>query len=318
VVYKYAVQQVNVPIKTSGDLWWNFQEVSDMLSLTSGSARIVLDIQSEGPSLHSIGLVELLSKLQFDPDKIYVSRWTNPVESVPFRVIDRPKVSHFFWHSQGYDQPITSAPASFDYGLFCGRRTWARCGIVYDVFRHFSDRCLFSVMNTDIPLPWQRPPHGIDLEAHDPWLDELGQRWWETCPLTSLDKSSVSDRYVNQAADWRLNKNLLDHYHEFQIEIVMETFCRGDTFFPTEKTVRALLAGKAMIVYGPRHFMRRLRDLGFRTWHACWDESYDDLEGHARWSAMRTLLAQSHVVDPEVAAHNQKQLQKIIKQYAPR
>ena len=47
--------------------------------------------------------------------------------------------------------------------------------------------------------------------------------------------------------------------------------------------------GKPLLIYGPRYFLRRLRDLGFQTWHQFWDESYDDLEGYPRWLAMRSV-----------------------------
>ena len=47
------------------------------------------------------------------------------------------------------------------------------------------------------------------------------------------------------------------------------------------------MAQKPMLVYGPRNFLARLRDLyGFRTYSDCWDEGYDDLEGAPRWRAM--------------------------------
>ena len=318
MVYKYAVQQVEIPIITSGDLWFNHQEVYEKVAGLSKDIRIVLDLQSEAPSLHSIGLVTLFSDLAVDPDLVYVTRWANPVEQVPFKIIDRPKISYFFWHSQGYDRAISTTTARFDYGMFCGRRTWARCGMVYDAFNSLADRCLFSVMNTKVPLPWQRQSLGIDLEAHDAWLSQQGQQWWENCPIVSLDNSSVGDHYADQESDYRLNKNILDHYHDFKIEIVMETFCRGDTFLPTEKTVRALLAGKAMIVYGPRYFLQRLRNLGFKTWNTCWDESYDELEGHARWVAMSRVLQQSNAVDPCIAQHNQNTLKDVIGQYGPK
>jgi hypothetical protein len=78
-------------------------------------------------------------------------------------------------------------------------------------------------------------------------------------------------------------------YSIFDIELVAETYCHGDTFFVTEKTVRPIVAGKSMMVYGPQNYLARLRDLGFQTWNHIWDETYDQLTGALRNRHRRAL-----------------------------
>jgi hypothetical protein len=85
--------------------------------------------------------------------------------------------------------------------------------------------------------------------------------------------------------------DILPFYSKFDIELVSESYTRGNTFFPTEKTIRPIAAAKPVLIYGPKKFLQRLKCLGFETYHSVWDESYDQLEGPDRW------LALQHVID---------------------
>lgn len=74
-------------------------------------------------------------------------------------------------------------------------------------------------------------------------------------------------------------QNLLEPckwYEDFFVDIVCETFCSGNTFFMTEKFWRAVVTKTPFIVYGPQFFLKRLRDLGFKTFDRWWDEGYDE------------------------------------------
>ena len=64
----------------------------------------------------------------------------------------------------------------------------------------------------------------------------------------------------------------------------------GTTFFATEKTTRPLLGRKPMIVYGPKDYLNNLRQLGFKTWSSCWDETYDHYTEARRWQAMQETI----------------------------
>lgn len=46
----------------------------------------------------------------------------------------------------------------------------------------------------------------------------------------------------------------------------------------TEKSLKPIAAHRPFVVFGPQHVLKRLRDLGFRTFSPIIDESYDDIE----------------------------------------
>jgi hypothetical protein len=138
-------------------------------------------------------------------------------------------------------------------------------------------------------------PGSINLEILDDWIPPADQEevinWIGQGLVPSLDGKSVQDQYtVAELSSANCNQSILAHYHRFKIELVCETYTIGDTFFPTEKTVRPIAAGKPMIVYGPKNFLSRLKHLGFKTYSDHWDESYDQLEGPARWQSIQNLI----------------------------
>jgi hypothetical protein len=162
---------------------------------------------------------------------------------------------------------------------------------------------------------------GIDVDSQ-----EFGGRadlasWYHACGITSLDGAGIRDQY---RADHNTNLSLMAWYDQFHIEIVAESYIYGDTFFPTEKTVRPISAGKPMIVMGPRHFLQRLRDQGFKTWSDIWDETYDDLEGPARLARIQTVIRDVQQRRDEIisvsqqhAEHNRATLANLVQKHRP-
>jgi hypothetical protein len=161
----------------------------------------------------------------------------------------------------------------------------------------------------------------IDLDSQEFGRCPDLASWYDTCGIASLDGAGIRDQY---RSDRNTNLALMAWYDQFHIEIVAESYIYGETFFPTEKTVRPISAGKPMIVMGPKYFLRRLRDQGFRTWSDIWDESYDDLEGPARLSRIQILMSDlQHQRDKIIsvcqrhAEHNRAALAELVQKYRP-
>lgn len=311
-----------IPVAACGDDWVNPQEVEQMIAGTDPGEPVVLDLRSEGPSLHALGVVSAVinwcQQHSIDHTTVEVINWSNSVEAVPFRCNNQHLLSHFFWLSEQYQ---SSAPESrtgqYLFGYFVGRRTVPRCVILQQVQHEFASKFLLSMMSTVAEFKF------YSLDPLADWTEpEQFHRWWNSVNIHSLDSCAVRDQYRGHI---NTNRSLLSWYHAFDIELVAETYTHGNAFFPTEKTVRPIVGSKSLLVYGPQNYLARLRDLGFRTWHDIWDESYDQLEGVERWQRIKTVIADLCTRDQTqlwqqcqaVTQHNRTHLDQLVAKHKP-
>ena len=313
---------ITISVEVCGDDWVNKETVKQLLYNSNHKDPIVLDLHAEGPSLHAVGVVGTLLEYlqQFDrrPGSVYVNNWSNAIEQIPFNRLNRHELSHFFWMSDRYANHVPDhRTLQFLFGYFVGRRTVPRCTILMDIQQHYSKHFLLSLMNTVTEFK------NSDLDPVSEWTDPTQfAQWLSTPAVSSLDNHTIRDQF-SQAHN--TNASLLKWYSTFDIELVAETYTHGDTFFVTEKTVRPIVAGKSMLVYGPKNYLARLQELGFQTWGDVWDESYDQLIGPQRWQAMRSVIDKLLSQDQEqlhkqclpIVMHNQQHAQALIKKYKP-
>ena len=314
-----------IEIQVTGDRWMNPEAVAQQIQNSRGEHSLMFEVNSEGPSLHALGIVDVIAKniaeIGIQPDQVWIDRWHNPVEPIPFNRAYQPKYSHFFWMSDSY-RDATRLPFAdrWPMAFFVGRLTFERSVMLWDVSQRWPAQVLISLMRQSGHL-------NFSLEhVVAPWIDPNRSQefmtWIQSSPFESITGHRVRDQYIPGN---NTNRDLVAHYDRFFVELVAETYCQGDTFFPTEKTVRPISQGKPLVVYGPRCFLARLRELGFQTWGDIWDESYDDLAGHDRWQAIMTVA--DHVItektykDPrieKISQHNIRVLNDIITKHGPR
>ena len=323
-------------VEFSGDCWNNPVQFQTQLNQVPPGASVVLDMRSEGPSLHLLGVCDVidswLSKQQRSPNSLCLYRWSNPVEFVPYQLQQCSNPSHFFSMSQNYwmetvpdiEQQLLCNNL---FGLFIGRMTFARAVILYQCL--VTKQSIFtSKMASSNPYPWQlNPQDEVNLECLTDWLTTNQQyrmfEWYDRYPVASVDQMTVRDQFITPNSYIDTNRSILNHYSQFAIEIVCETYTMGTTFFPTEKTVRPIMACKPILVYGPRYFLARLRTLGFKTYSDLWDESYDLYQGPQRWQYMQRVIhsimeksqnEQKQLLTKayEIAQHNRQRLADIV------
>lgn len=311
----------------SGDHWLNNEEIALKLQSIPPGENVEFDFCAEGPGLRALGILDMLEawcqKTNRDPKTVFLTHWSNDIESVPYIRSSRCTISHFFWLSERYITDVKKSTHERRFGMFVGRRTASRMKMLWDMYRYHSNQCLLSLMPSHPRYDPSNPLPGRSLDTTEEWISAQDmvafREWCQVPPVVSLDGHWVRDQYDPKH---NTNRDLLTHYHRFDIEIVMETHARGECFFPTEKTVRPLTAGKSLLVYGPKNFLARLRDLGFRTWHDYWDESYDLLEGPDRWNAMQSVVSRVAEIDlpadlESISLHNIMNLRRIMQKYRP-
>ena len=91
-------------------------------------------------------------------------------------------------------------------------------------------------------------------------------------PLT-IDTSNFFDKIATHTI-WGLS----DYFDSSLISIVTETNFETGAIFNTEKIFRPIANRHPFIVAGPKGTIAHLKDLGYKTFSAYWDESYDDIE----------------------------------------
>jgi len=321
---------ITIPIQVSGDQWNNANEVKEILDNAESGQHIMLDLCSEGPSLHRLGVVKLISQYNLN---VAITRWSNSVEHVPYRKEFCNANSHFFPMSFHYwDDEIENLPnPEYRFGLFQGRGCPSRNRIMYDVVNNWSSKFLVSKMKSVHGDSWgiTLPKDVIALEHITDWFEDeaQAQHWFQELQIPSIDNHVIQDQFkIPEVSSGNMAKSLMQHYHRFNIELVCETYTCGESFFPTEKTIRPIVGNRPFIVYGPANYLNNLQKLKIRTFGNLWDESYDRYEGPLRWQAMSELINEllgktdqqwQDIISEaaEITQHNRKIVRQMIRDY---
>ena len=287
---------ITIPLRITGETWYNTQDFYDAIQQLPPDECVLIDVNSEGPCLGMFGVFDILAK-HYNNDYVF-TKWSNPYEPNPYPTIKSSKMSHFFKLSKHYwTDEIPNTIADCTFGLFVGRNSSARNYIMWDAYSRWNNKFLMSKMPSPGQDIWatQLPMGAIDLDPITEWADDSTlhqlKNWWEQNLIPSIDDKSVRDQYHHpEASAANCISSLLGHYHRFNFELVCESYTRGTTFFPTEKTIRAIMGNKPFVVYGPKNYLQNLQKLGFKTFSGVWNEQYDQTEGVQRWQQMRSII----------------------------
>lgn len=279
----------------------NRDQLIAFLKQTPREKTIVLSTSMEGPSLHQCGVVAILIASGRDLNTVRVNT-PNYYERLPIKhVHQEPKWNHWFKtcrYAVDLYKFKPSGQSQARLGCFIGRKNLDRLAILYWISRRY--KCFLSSLREDRIHYEHRP----DLES---WVDNRWsfESWVNNFNIPSIDNYSVFDQYrdldfrKSSSKFLQVQLNMLNWYGSFDVELVCETFVRGQTYFPTEKTVRPIIGAKPMLIYGPKNFLANLKSQGFKTWGDQWDESYDQFEGLERWERMKLIIDQIHQWDSQ-------------------
>jgi len=282
--------------------WKNSVEVINKLYSLPTTEPVVIDTENEGFSLKSLGVLQVIDRWVADtgrsPDTVKINT-PNQIEKTNYEFVAQKKMSHFFLNkfvSKYFCPPRPLVPTEKLFGLFVGKYTRDRNTIARDVVSEYKQNFLMSVMGSQ-----HRP---------SPWWDP------EVYAIGSIDNQLVHNQYNSSEPD--TNRSLLQFYNQFEIELVSETFLYGQSFFPTEKTIRPMVGCRPMLINGPVNFLDNLKQLGFRTFDQLWSEDYDRYEFPERWNQIKLVIDQviEHGYDRnlanEILQYNYKHLQQLM------
>lgn len=154
-------------------------------------------------------------------------------------------------------------------------------------FNKFSllDKAYFSYLGELYRAPFKsyKEIYNICAGENIPWY------------LNNLDIDTLNEKIPLKIAgdqflknDWSFSQDF--YYTDTFCSIVMETYCAEKYPFLTEKTFKPIAFFHPFILNSNKGGLKLLQELGFKTFHDFWDESYDEYNGNRRLEAMFHLI----------------------------
>ena len=142
-------------------------------------------------------------------------------------------------------------------------------------------------------------------------VNEYSEKYANCFPGVELSWPYISP---NLHSDWEVNSNVTNVdscklpegiFKNTYYSIVCETLGTGSDFFLSEKTVKAMFSKRVFVMFGPQYFLKRLQELGFQTFNAVLDETYDNepVDEIRYQKAMLQVLRLAHFLTPDTVDH---------------
>jgi hypothetical protein len=267
-------------LAATSDKIWNREELIVFLNKNQRQ-EIKIEIDPEAVCLEHLGLYKILDCFEFSEVSIYTE---NPLEC-------HDKYKIVFWRANPWLQMRPNIDSSLHCWtgkkiFFClfHRPTASRLGLASNLLACHAEKSYihFSTDTSDDSLI----QFELDklLEYHSPSIKHAGTLI-DQLPLLLAPR----DRYTyNQG--YFFDDPLTNFYREILIDVVVESHVAGNTFYPTEKTARAIWLKKPFIMFASQNFLDHMHQMGFKTFCNYWSEDYDGYQGRERYRKIIQLL----------------------------
>lgn len=249
----------------TSDRFWNKDQFIAFL-IKHQKQHIELTVVPEAICLKSLGVYDLLDMFEFE--SVTIQTW-NPLEAHDTYNIKLFGNNFWFYSTAKIDPDLHNWDQSKIFMCLYHRPTAARLGLASYALKH-SSLIHFSA-DTD-------PDSLVQFEL-DKLLDyDVASVARAANLICSLPMLLSSKEHLTQFNGYNYADPLTNFYKSTLIDLVVESHVKGQTFFPTEKTIRPILLKKPFITFASRDFLAYLRQMGFRTFADFWDEDYDGYE----------------------------------------
>jgi hypothetical protein len=292
-----------VKIITTDNKIWNQPAVfSDIAYAMSLKKPFFIDFLLEGPDLHSLGFYDVLmsmaQRFQFSTSDITIIT-ANALENHDQIKIDYRPPMHLVDNANKYKGHITKNNNLKHFGIFINRSNAERLRLASYIHKHCLSQSIISY-HFNIKDIFHTSNIGLEdlINRHNIQDITDSAEFLRQCPIHSTDSGQVIiDKDLDDnPAQQLLSKDrshFIKNYQNFFLEIVCESYYTGNTFFPTEKIFRPIVLKTPFIVQGPKYFLHRLRDLGFKTFSDYWDEGY--AEDPSDWQLNEIIKLVDHL-----------------------
>ena len=269
--------------------------VIEMCESMSQQQEIILDNEFEGPCLRSIGYkqdINLLSiidkccqKFNYDKNKITYTT-SNLIEDknlLPNIIYNFKQSGNLFFAFQNkiknFDKDL-----KYHFGSFIQNSTYPRLFLGSLLHDRYKNQSLYSYKR-DL----SNPIHACNMDIEQFFFNFLDKKYFNQINKLIAD---LPIQVLSSECNEPLANDLLDSYNKFFIDIVTETYFTGHLFFLSEKTARPLATKTPFLMFGAKHTLKHLRQIGFQTFGKFWSESYDGAEGSLRCQMMSDVIEQ--------------------------
>jgi len=268
-----------VCVKSSDSHIWDGEIVATEIAYKIGQyGSIIIDLNLEAPDISTTELKNILDCLsdngvEYNQIEIHTG---NILESYDrFKVVKHVKWMYELEMFQQLSNSISKEKKiKKHFGCFVGRSNITRLILASHLWTNYADKTLLTYHFT--------PGHDfhrahLGLENIIYYFGIHSQEYCEAIKLLNVAPLKIEEKkssypIVNQHAII----NPCTWYKDIFVDIVCETFSNGNVFFLTEKFWRAVATKTPFIIQGSQFTIRRLKQLGFKTFNCWWDEGYDE------------------------------------------
>jgi len=282
-----------IQLWTSDRVIHNIQSVLiDLCDAMSKQEDILLSNFGEGPCLASLTykqdtnlltlLKECCKRFNYDPKKLTYETG-NQIEDKTLwpSIIINHYAERFFLFFQNKIKNFNK-DFKYHFGSFIQHSTYPRLYFGSLLHHRYKDKSLYS-FRRDL----SSPADTVNMDVEQFLFNFLDRSYMEQLFALLKDipiQPLQSDPRKIDSAD------LLESYNSFFVDIVTETYFSGRTFFVTEKTARPLATKTPFLLFGAKHTLKHLQQIGFQTFDKFWSESYDGAEGALRCQMMSDVI----------------------------
>ena len=246
---------------------------------------IEITVNQESHCLRFCGIYDLLDKFKFSSVTIYTA---NAVEYHDKYLIKLPyNWYHWLERINKFDRSIQyDWDQLTTFGCFFGRPSASRIGIVSYLHKNYPMQSLIKLRFNTVDEDSRK---NFNLQKLYSWHPEIMPGIADL--LDNIDQYQSTHHAYNYATfEYDYGNDINLQYRHIFVDIIVEAALAGNSFYPTEKVVRAMLCKKPFIVMAPMFYLRYLKQMGFKTFGEFWSEDYDDLGLKNRYFAILQLI----------------------------
>jgi len=271
-------------LELENDQIYNIISLVEFLSSNQGN-DIEIEVNQESHCLRFCGIYDLIDKFNFSSVTIYTA---NAVEHHDKYLIKSPYPWYHWLESiHKFDRLIEyNWDQSTTFGCFYGRPSASRIGIASYLHKNYPTQSLIKLRfnTTDESLR-----KNFELQKLYSWHPEIMPDVADL--FDNIDRyQSTHHAYDYTTFEYDYGNDINLQYRHIFVDIVVEAALAGNSFYPTEKVVRAILCKKPFIAMAPTFYLRYLRQMGFKTFGEVWSEDYDDLGLKNRYFSILQLI----------------------------